>query len=74
MSNNLKKLNLAQMASTKHVCQVCGKGPVSANLRSHAMNQVKTVRKPNTQPVEIDGVKLTMCTRCMRTLSKKITL
>jgi ribosomal protein L28 len=74
MSNNLKKLNLNQMASTKHVCQLCGKGPVSAYNKPHSMHKTKTVVKPNTQSVKVQGLRLTVCTRCLRTLSKKVSL
>ena len=68
MSNNIRKNNLNQMASLKHVCEICGKGPVSSNTRSHSMVQTKTVVKPNTQRVQ----GLTVCTRCLRTRIKKV--
>ena len=71
-NNNVKRNNLIQMASIKHVCQLCGKGPVSANNRSHSMLATKTVKKPNTQPVKVAGLKIQVCTRCLRTMSKNL--
>jgi len=68
MSNNVKKQNLNLLASKKHVCQVCGKGPVSAYNKPHSMTRTKRVVKPNTQQVQ----GLTVCTRCMRTSLKNI--
>lgn len=70
MPNNVKKQNLNQIKSMKHVCEFCGKGPSAANNRSHSMRPTKTVVKPNTQKVQ----GLNVCTRCSRTLSKKISL
>lgn len=80
MSNNVKKLNLNQIKSTKHVCQICGKGPSAANNRSHSMRATKTVVKPNTQKVTIEEpetqktVRINICTRCLRTSNKKSSL
>jgi ribosomal protein L28 len=68
MSNNIQKLNKNLMASTKHVCQVCGKGPVAAYNKPHSMTRTKRVVKPNTQQVQ----GLTVCTRCMRTALKNL--
>lgn len=76
MSNNLKKLNQNQLSSLKHVCMVCGKGPVSGYNKPHSLKRTKTVKKPNTQKVRIldEGnniLELNVCTRCMRTEVKK---
>jgi large subunit ribosomal protein L28 len=51
-------------------CDVCGKGPMSGNNVSHAMNKTKRRWLPNLQPVRVDdrGTHLTMkvCTSCLR--------
>jgi large subunit ribosomal protein L28 len=52
------------------VCDICGKGPVSGNSRSHS--EIKTKRRwyPNLHQVraEIDGStrRIKVCTRCLR--------
>lgn len=52
------------------VCSICGKGTVSGNSRSHALNISKRTFKPNVHKttVEIDGkVETTyVCTKCMK--------
>jgi large subunit ribosomal protein L28 len=52
------------------VCAVCGKGQVSGNNVSHAMNHNKRVWKPNLKRVKIDEQGTTkriyVCSRCLR--------
>jgi large subunit ribosomal protein L28 len=52
-------------------CQVCGKGALKGNNVSHANNKSKKFSKPNLQTVKAVGaqgshVRLTVCTRCLR--------
>ncbi len=55
-------------------CDVCGKGPITGNNVSHAMNKTKRRWLPNLQSVKIDdrGTHKTarVCTSCIR--SKRI--
>lgn len=52
------------------VCAVCGKGQVSGNNVSHAMNHNKRVWKPNLKRVKIDEQgtvkRVYVCSRCLR--------
>jgi large subunit ribosomal protein L28 len=59
---------MEKINSTKHVCQICGKGPVSGYNKPHSLHRTKRVVKPNTQRVQGQ----TVCTRCLRTSLKKI--
>ena len=56
-------------------CEVCGKGPMSGNNVSHAMNKTKRRWLPNLQAVKIDvrGTHSTarVCTGCLR--AKRVT-
>ncbi len=51
-------------------CEICGKGPVSANNVSHANNKTKRVLRPNLQTVraKVNGAtaRVKVCTRCLR--------
>lgn len=52
-------------------CEICGKGPMSGNLISHAHNVTKRVFLPNLQhvrAVEADGtvVRKKVCTKCIK--------
>ncbi len=51
-------------------CDVCGKGPMAGNHRSHAMNASKRTFDPNLQKIraEINGkVKaIKICTSCLK--------
>ena len=50
-------------------CEVCGKGPMSGNNVSHAMNKTRRRWLPNLQAVKIDvrGTHRTarVCTGCL---------
>jgi len=56
-------------------CDYCNKGKMHGQKVSHAKNRSKRVFKPNLHRARImvDGVKekLTLCTKCLRTLKKK---
>ncbi len=49
-------------------CDACQRGPASGNTRSHSNIATKVRRLVNLQTKTIDGVKMKVCTRCIRTL------
>jgi len=56
------------------VCESCGKKTAFGQNRSHSMRATKRKFKPNLQKVTVyengQMVKKTLCTRCIRTLTK----
>ncbi|MFP4393861.1 MAG: 50S ribosomal protein L28 [Anaerolineales bacterium] len=56
-------------------CEICGKGPGFGNTVSHSKQASKRTFRPNIQRkrVMIDGKmrRVDICTRCLRTLSRK---
>ncbi|MDF1520249.1 MAG: 50S ribosomal protein L28 [Brevefilum sp.] len=56
------------------ICEKCGKKTTFGQSRSHSMRATKRQFKPNLQKVTVfeNGrmVRKTMCTRCIRTLTK----
>ncbi len=52
------------------VCDVCGKGPLTGNHRSHALNATKRKFYPNLRKIkaEIDGKikRIKICSSCLR--------
>jgi len=52
-------------------CEACGRGALTINLRSKSENAVKSRQKVNLQTSRIDGCKVSICTRCMKTAIKK---
>jgi ribosomal protein L28 len=52
------------------VCEVCERGAGKGNKRSHS--NIATLRRfgINLQTKKIDGERLKVCTRCIKTLSK----
>ncbi|HPI67547.1 MAG TPA: bL28 family ribosomal protein [bacterium] len=54
-------------------CDICGRGSQRSQTRSHS--QIKTLRRQylNLQKKTIDGKQKNVCTRCIRTLKKKMT-
>jgi large subunit ribosomal protein L28 len=59
-------------------CEICGKTPSFGHNVSHSMVRTKRQWKPNVQKVTIfrDGrpQRMTLCTRCLRTMNKQPTL
>ena len=55
-------------------CNICGKGPMFGNRRSHAMNATRRQFKPNISKrnLILNGreERVNICTRCIRTLEK----
>ena len=54
------------------ICSQCSKIAVAGNRRSHAMNATKRKFSPNLAKKTIDGKKVFICTKCLRTMSKAI--
>ncbi len=52
------------------VCEVCGKGKMDGNTRSHANNKAKRKYNVNLQKAEIDGKEVKACTKCIKTAKK----
>ncbi|KKT67973.1 MAG: hypothetical protein UX09_C0001G0003 [Candidatus Uhrbacteria bacterium GW2011_GWE2_45_35] len=53
------------------MCEACGRGSLSINLRSKSENAVKSRQKVNLQIKKVDGKRVKICTSCMRTLVTK---
>jgi len=51
-------------------CETCGRGALSAQTRSKSMVSTKRTQKVNLQNKTIDGKKVKVCTRCIRSSSK----
>ncbi|NLZ74819.1 50S ribosomal protein L28 [Candidatus Falkowbacteria bacterium] len=51
-------------------CDLCGRGATKGASRSHS--KVKTLKKQNInlQSKTIDGLKVKVCTACLRTMAK----
>lgn len=52
-------------------CDACGRGALTINLRSKSENAVKSRQQINLQSRKIDGKRVSICTRCMKTMNKK---
>lgn len=52
-------------------CEACERGPLVGNTRSHSKIASKTRRLVNLQTKTVNGAKLKLCTRCIRTLAPK---
>jgi ribosomal protein L28 len=52
------------------VCDLCGRGSTKDAARSHS--NIKTIQRQNInlQSKKIDGKKLNVCTKCIKTMSK----
>lgn len=51
------------------VCEICGKETISGNNVSHSKRHTKRTWKANIVKVKIaDGRKLSVCTRCRKSL------
>jgi len=52
-------------------CDLCGRGSTKDASRSHS--NIKTIKKQylNLQTKKIDGKKMKVCTKCIKTLSKE---
>ena len=52
------------------ICQICNRGPLKANSRSHS--NIKTIRrqKLNLQTKRVNGKKMLICANCLKSLNK----
>jgi ribosomal protein L28 len=53
-------------------CDLCGRGSTKGASRSHS--KIKTLKRQdiNLQTKNIDGMKIKVCTSCMRTAAKDV--
>ncbi len=51
-------------------CDICGRGSTKDAQRSHS--NIKTLKRQyiNLQTKKVDGKKIKICTKCLRTLAK----
>ncbi len=52
-------------------CQVCGRGTVSSQSRSHSNIATKRTQKINIQNKTVDGQKIKVCAKCLSTAVKQ---
>lgn len=53
------------------VCDICHRGPQVKISRSHSMIATKKKQMLNLQAKTIDGQRMKICSRCLKTLKKK---
>ncbi|OGY84229.1 MAG: hypothetical protein A3F54_03405 [Candidatus Kerfeldbacteria bacterium RIFCSPHIGHO2_12_FULL_48_17] len=53
-------------------CDVCGRGALRGNVRSHSNVASKKHRKVNLQMAVIAGERVKACTSCIKTASKQM--
>ncbi len=51
-------------------CEICGRGTQSGHSRSHSNIATKRKFKINLQTKTIEGKKMRICSRCIKTLNK----
>ncbi|OGL80884.1 50S ribosomal protein L28 [Candidatus Uhrbacteria bacterium RIFCSPLOWO2_01_FULL_47_25] len=54
------------------VCSQCGRGALSAQSRSHSNIATKRRQFLNLQTRRLDDQKVKICTRCLRTMTKRM--
>lgn len=54
------------------ICQTCGRSSNRANNRSHSNVATKRQQYANLQEKRIGGIKVKLCTRCIKTMSTKL--
>ncbi len=63
-----------QLSTMSQRCDRCGKGPMAGNNVSHSKVRTRRRFMPNLQPTRVQEgnrlVRVTLCTRCMRTATK----
>ena len=52
-------------------CEACERGPAVGHTRSHSNIATKVRRLVNLQTKTISGVKMKVCTRCIKTMAAK---
>jgi large subunit ribosomal protein L28 len=51
-------------------CEQCDRGPVSSQSRSHSNIATKRRSEINLQSRKVDGKRMRLCTRCIKTIKK----
>ena len=54
------------------ICDLCERGSNRANSRSHSNIATKREQFANLQARRIGGIKMTVCTRCLKTQKKTL--
>jgi ribosomal protein L28 len=54
------------------ICQTCGRSSNRANTRSHSNVATKRQQYANLQEKRIGGIKVKLCTRCIKTMGTKL--
>jgi ribosomal protein L28 len=54
------------------VCDVCGRGYLKGNARSHSNVATIKQQRVNLQKATINGEKKKACTKCIKTAAKKM--
>ncbi len=51
-------------------CDICGRSATKGAKRSHS--NIKTLKRQNInlQSKKVDGIKMTICTKCIKTMAK----
>lgn len=55
------------------VCQICGRGALTGNIRSHSNISTKRKQHINLQKSLHQGKKVKACARCIKSATKKLT-
>lgn len=55
------------------LCDRCGRGSNRANSRSHSNIATKREQFANLQSRKIGGMRMTVCTRCLKSMRKTLT-
>lgn len=55
------------------ICDRCGRGSNRGNSRSHSNIATKREQFANLQSKRIGGKKMSVCTRCLKTLDRTLT-
>ncbi|MFC1639008.1 50S ribosomal protein L28 [Patescibacteria group bacterium] len=53
------------------ICDLCARGANRANSRSHSNIATKREQRINLQTKRIAGMKARLCTKCIKTLTKR---
>lgn len=51
-------------------CEICGRGTQTSFHVSHSKVKAKRTQKVNIQTKKVDGMKLKVCTKCIKTATK----
>jgi ribosomal protein L28 len=66
------RLQGSQLSNMSRLCDTCGRGSNRAQNRSHSNVATKREQHANLQVKRFGGMKLKVCTRCLRTMDKMV--